>query len=95
MIYIEVTETIFRDQFYKMDRGKQFSYAAMTELYDFILEASLGSDIELDVIALCCDFSEDNLEDVLNNYELDSLEELQNQTWAVMLDDDTVLYQIF
>lgn len=95
MIYIEVTETIFRDQFYRMGRDKQFSYSALTELFNFLSEIFEGSDSELDVISICCDFSEENLEEVLNNYDLDSLDDLQNKTWAIMLDEKTVLYQVY
>lgn len=82
-----------RDVFFKMGRGNQFSYEATSHLYDYL--ESLDSDIELDVIALCCDFAEDKLETVLKEYNLETFEELQNNTWAVMVDDETVLYQSF
>ncbi len=46
----------FRDAFQKMGRGDQFSYAGLGALFDYLEEG--GEDVELDVIALCCEFSE-------------------------------------
>lgn len=53
----------------------------------------LGEDFELDVIGVDCDFSEDSLENVLNSYNLESFEELNDNTIAVLLDNGNVLYQ--
>jgi hypothetical protein len=52
--------------------------------------------MELDVIAICCDFSEEPLQDVLDNYRLESLEELQDNTMVIaVLDNGNVVYQVF
>jgi len=34
-------------------------------------EDGTGEKIELDLCALCCDYSEDNYEDIINNYNID------------------------
>ncbi len=88
------TASLLMDQFKQCGRENQFSYTALEHLIEFY--ASIGmDDIELDVIALCCDFSEDSLENVLKDYGLDSFEELQNNTWAIMTDDNNVLYNVY
>ena len=46
--------------FETMGRAKQFSYQAREALYDHLNELSedIGEPIELDVIGICCDYSE-------------------------------------
>lgn len=57
MIYKSIdTFTQFSDEFHRCGRGKQFSYEALQALYSYLED--LGEDYELDVIALCCEFSE-------------------------------------
>lgn len=63
-------------------------YQAMFDMID-----SLGEDFELDVIALCCDYRQDDLESVLESYGLDSFEEIADNTYTVMLDNGQVFYQ--
>lgn len=50
----------FRDAFIQSSRANQFSLEALDALYDYITdyEESCGEQIELDVIALCCEFQE-------------------------------------
>ena len=35
------------------------------------LEDGMGQEIELDVIAICCDYAEDTVEDIARNYSID------------------------
>ena len=59
----------FRDAFNKMGRGEQFSHFGLIALFDYLemLEDDIGEPIELDVIALCCEYSEyGDLEDYQN-----------------------------
>ena len=54
-----ITETMFKDAFVKAGRKDQFSYEGLTALFGYIEELEeYGEELELDVIALCCDFSE-------------------------------------
>ena len=96
MIYQTITETMFKDEF-KALRPDNFSYEGLSELYHFFTDMSEDcGHMELDVIAICCDFSEEPLEDVLENYSLESLEELQENTIVVAeLDNGNVVYQVF
>lgn len=96
-MYIELTETMFKDEFRKADRLENFSYEGLSALYDYLteLEEETGEPMELDVIALCCEFNEEPLEEVLDNYNLESLEELHDNTLVVAVFGDVVLYQNF
>lgn len=59
----------FRDEFHRCGRGNQFSYEALGLIFDYLNDC--GSDVELDVIAICCEFSEDSWEDLAKNYSID------------------------
>ena len=47
----------FREAFIALDRGDQFSWNGYNALFDWLEEVDEGEH-ELDVIALCCDFTE-------------------------------------
>ena len=68
-----VSKSDFIDQFRVMDRLENFSYEARGLLFDYLeeYEESTGEELELDVIAVCCDFSEDSAEDIAQNYGID------------------------
>lgn len=68
-----VNETMFRDAFRDADRKENFSYEGLGLLFEYLeeMEADTGEEIELDVIALCCDYSEDSAEDIAANYGID------------------------
>lgn len=63
----------FFDEFARMGRKTQFSYAALGMLFDYLeaYEEDTGEEIELDVIAICCDFSEEYCDDIAANYNID------------------------
>lgn len=50
----------FTDRFRSHDRQDQFTYDGKRALFDYLeeYEESCGEEIELDVIALCCEFTE-------------------------------------
>lgn len=60
----------FHDYFTKSDRKNQFSYQAREILFDYFeeLEAGIGEEIEFDLIAICCDYSESTLEEIIDYY---------------------------
>jgi len=66
----------FRDAFRDMDRKENFSYKGLELLYDMFEE--LDPDWELDVIAICCDFNEDDWESIADNYDID-LEDCEDE----------------
>jgi hypothetical protein len=63
----------FRDAFQRIGRGKQFSYDGLEILFDYLedYEAGSGEEVELDVIALCCDFAEDDPKSIAQAYDVD------------------------
>lgn len=93
-MYIEVTRSIFHDEF-QQTRPEQFTYAGLNALYDFLTDMGEDHDCELDVIAICCDFSQCTLEEALKAYNLESREELEEQTTVLDCDDDTIIIQNF
>ena len=87
-----------RDQFYKMGRSEQFSYEALELLYEFLEEAT--PEAELDVIAICCDFSEDTEKAIAASYGLHEDEDvtayLEEHTLVVgVTASGTIVYQQF
>jgi hypothetical protein len=63
----------FRDAFKRAGRGEQFTYEGLELIYDYIdeYERDSGEEIELDVIALCCEWSELSPEDIIDQYSTD------------------------
>ena len=63
----------FRDAFIKADRKDQFSYEGLGLLFDYFeqYEDDTGEEMELDVIAICCEYSEETPEQVAQSYGIE------------------------
>lgn len=63
----------FVDAFHAFKRYDQFGYKALEILFRYLeeLEQDTGEELELDVIALCCDYSVDSWEDIASQYSID------------------------
>jgi len=99
----------FRDAFAQANRGTQFSYEGLEVLFDYLeeLSDSIGENIELDVVALCCDYAEASAADIAEGYNIDldgtdpdDIDEvvkayLQDQGVFVGETSSTILYQQF
>ena len=89
----------FRAAFNRAGRGEQFSYEGLQLIYDYIdeYERDSGEEIELDVIALCCEWAEDSPKNIADQYEID-LEGIEEDeiTQAIMdyLCDQTTAYEV-
>mgnify|MGYP003110670609 CR=1 FL=1 len=95
-----INEYDFIDAFKKMGREENFSRNGLIALYEYLemLGDDLGQPIELDVIALCCEYAEyDNLEEFQADYddEYETIEDIQNETTVIMIDDDSFIIQQF
>ena len=74
----------FCDRFRNMGRNEQFSYNGKKALFEYLeaLEEDLDEEIDLDVIALCCEYTEyesikEYQEDYGDDYKnLDSIEQV-------------------
>ena len=81
-------------------RPDNFSYAGQEALFDYLeeYEESTGEEVELDVIALCCDYSEyENLEEFQKAYSKDyeTIEDIEQATTVIRIDDDSFIVQDF
>jgi hypothetical protein len=70
----------FRKAFADANRDNNFSYEGKEVLFDYLesYEADTGEEIELDIIALCCEFSEYRPLRIADSYgyDLEHMEEL-------------------
>jgi len=71
----------FRDAFRAAGRSDQFSYDALGMLFDYF-----DGDHELDVIAICCAFSEDMPAYIADQYDVDVRGMDDEQTLDAVLD---------
>lgn len=74
-------------------RPDNFSRAGLSALYDYFeqLEEDIGNPIELDVIAICCEYSEyESLEEFQEDYSEDyeSIEDIESETTVIPIDDN-------
>ncbi|KKM76414.1 hypothetical protein LCGC14_1380290 [marine sediment metagenome] len=87
----------FCDAFRGMNRDNNFSYDGKRALFDYIeeYEEGTGEDTELDIIALCCEFTEyENLAELQENYsDIESTEELNDHTTVIMIDNERFIIQ--
>ena len=72
------------------DRKATYSYEGKRALFDYLeqLEDETGEKIELDIIALCCDYTEyESIEDVQTNYtDIKDLEDLRDYTQVIEIE---------
>ena len=101
---ITVTESMFKDEFIRMNRGDNFSSAGLSALFEILeeMEQDIGEEFELDVIGLCCDFSEEYYQDIADNYGIEGdfdevLEYIASEALVVYANEETgyILYQNF
>lgn len=103
----------FREAFHDMGRKDRFSYDGLRVLFEHLeeYEDSTGQEIELDVIALCCEYLEAEPLDIADSYgvdltevdpdEADEVEEVvldylnDHTTVCGVTDSGTIVYQQF
>ena len=77
----------FRQAFQSI-RPDSFSYEGLEALYDFLEE--VDPDYDLDVIALCCDFTEySSLEEFQADYE--SIDDIAQDTTIITFGDSFII----
>jgi len=94
-MYQTITKRDFIDAFAEMDRDRQFSYDGLEVLYDYLEEVGYE---ELDVIGLCCDFTEyKSIDDFQKNYgkKYKTIEDLEQRTTVLPIDDDRFIVMTF
>jgi hypothetical protein len=91
--------TDFQRAFTDCNREDNFSYEALQALFNWLeeYEEDIGEEIELDVIEICCEFTEyENLEELQERYtDIESLEDLHLYTQVIELDNGGLVIQDF
>ena len=88
-MYQSITAHDFTEAFRMMNRKDNFSYEGLLALHNMLesIEEDTGTPIELDVIALCCEFSEYTIDEVIEQYGLDTSDSTTDS-----LRDDVLAY---
>jgi len=87
----------FLKAFEEYNREDNFSYAGTSALFDWLdeLSADTGTPYELDVIALCCEFTEySDLAEIQANYsstDIESIEDLRDHTSVIEFDGGIII----
>ena len=87
----------FRRAFADYDRAGQFSYEGLGALFEWLeeLAADTGMPYELDVIALCCEFTEySDLTEIQANYSstgIGSIDDLRDHTSVIEFDGGLII----
>jgi hypothetical protein len=87
-------QTVYLEDFrraFQSTRPNNFSYEGLIALYDYFqnLEDDIGEELDLDVIAVCCDYSEyKNFQELKSNYlNIKTLEDLRERTEIIPIED--------
>lgn len=78
----------FCDAFRDMGRDDNFSYEGKRALFDYLEQYSedTGEPVELDVIALCCDYCENDIETIISEHQI----EIYDDGFGDLLDPEEV-----
>ncbi len=94
----------FLEEFKKYNREDQFTYLGKKALFEYLnqLSEDIGEPIELDIIAICCEFTEyDNLKEFNDDYgysignNINSIEDVNNYTIVIPIDEQSFIIQDF
>ena len=94
-------QTINEYQFteaFKRIRPNNFSYEGLKALFGWFeeLENDTGEEMELDVIAICCEFTEyENLKQYNDEYnnECEEIDEIADDTTLIKIDNERFIIQ--
>lgn len=64
-----INSSDFMHAFHSHNRYDQFGYEALNILFEYFEE--VNPDMELDVIAICCDYSHSDTMTIANDYSID------------------------
>lgn len=86
----DVSSYDFCKAFEDYDRTENFSHEGLVALYEYLIsyEEDCDKEIDLDVIALCCEYSEyENLAELQKNYgNIETMEDLENNTTVIPIE---------
>ena len=96
-----VSNSDFHDRFRTMGRENQFTYEAKNALFDYLkrYEEDCEQEVELDVIALCCEYDEyEDIEEFWKDYDKETyptLDDLEDYTTVIRFGVDSFIVQQF
>lgn len=98
-IYQRISQGRFVQMFDDYSRADNFSIEAREALYDFFeeLAESCGEPFEMDVIVICCDFTEyRDFAELQDDYSsIVTMQDLEDNTTVIHLSDDSFIIQQF
>ena len=82
----------FADAFHGTQYENNFTYEGLKALYTYLdeLEEETGEELELDIVALCCEYTEyESLEEFRESYSSDyeTMEDIENETTVIYIDE--------
>jgi hypothetical protein len=92
-----VNFSAFVDAFHAHNRYDSFGYHGLRVIFDYLesYEEDTGEEIELDVIAICCDYNMMDIEDIVKEYRIDvsdvDADDLEEFVHEYLYDRTTVL----
>jgi hypothetical protein len=94
-----INEYDFRRAFEQL-RPDQFSYQGLGALFDYFeeLEDGIGEEIELDVIGICCEYTEyEELSEFQEEYgkEYKTIEDIEDHTTVIPVFGDSFIIEQF
>ena len=104
MIIKRVDFSDFLEEFKKHGREEQFSHQGKRALFEYLneLSESIGEPIELDIISICCNFTEyEDLDQFNNDYsysigeDIEDIEDIEDYTTVIFIDENRFIIQDF
>lgn len=94
---VSISTYEFVNMFENAGRGDNFSRLGRRKLAEYFeqLKEDLGTEIDTDVIAICCEYSEIDIKDIEHETGCKNLEDLRYSTTVIDVDDETIIYQNF
>ena len=90
-----VSFNMFVDAFNDANRQANFTYEGLTALFDYLeeYEESTGEQIEFDMVAICCDFSEyADFKEIQDTYpHIKDMQDLQDHTQVIEFDGGVII----
>ena len=96
-MYQTISRSQFHNAFKSMERDNQFSFEGLNALYDYLeqYEDDTGEKVELDVIALCCEYTEyENLAAFKKDYDRKDEDGQYRYTFIDDIMNDTTVIEI-
>ena len=88
-MFSTITQSQFIDEFRAHGRQDQFSYNALVALFAHMqdMEEQTGEELQLDVIALCCEYAEyEDIEEYNADYtKAETMEDIEDRTAVIYI----------